>query len=58
MDDHHFDAFLTHLDGLLTTLVDVQARLVRVSEEQTITNHRLELLSRELIRQRRNGNPN
>jgi hypothetical protein len=58
LDDNQFDAFLAHLDGLLTTLVDVQGRLVRVSEEQSITNHRLELLILEVIRQRRNGNPN
>jgi hypothetical protein len=57
LDDARFDALLTHLDGLLATLVDVQARLVQVSEEQTRTNYRLELLIFELTGQRRNGNP-
>jgi hypothetical protein len=58
MDDQQFDAFLVHLDALLATLVEAQSRLVRVSEDQQLTNHRLELLRLELLRQRRNGNPN
>jgi len=64
MDDQQFDAFIQHLDELLAQLVALGTRQVtlgerqeRINAEQMLTNHRLELLILELIRQRRNGNP-
>jgi hypothetical protein len=65
LDDQQFDAFIVHLDELLAQLVALGTRQVtlgerqeRINAEQMLTNHRLELLILELIRQRRNGNPN
>ena len=58
MDDDQFDAFMQTLSGLLTEVVALNTRQVTMNERQEVTNQRLELLILELIRQRRNGNPN
>ena len=65
MDTNDYDALMTTLTGLLAEVVALNARQVitnerqtTINEQQVITNHRLELLILELIRQRRNGNPN
>jgi len=58
MEPEAFDAYIAHLDALLTELVSMQARQVAVSEQQALTNQRLELLILELVRQRRTGNQN
>jgi len=58
MESHEFDAFMVRFDALVTELVHLHQRQVAVSEQQALTNQRLELLILELVRQRRNGNPN
>jgi hypothetical protein len=57
MDDQQFDAFMTTLTDLLTEVAELCRRQERINAEQQITNHRLELLILEVLRQRQGDNP-
>ncbi len=64
MDDQQFDAFLATLTGLLTEVValntrqvTINDRQVTINDQQVLTNHRLELLILEMLRQRQGDTP-
>jgi hypothetical protein len=58
MDSDAYDALMLRMAAVLDKISESYDKLVEFTDEQRQINGRLEVLIREVIRQRRNGNPN
>jgi hypothetical protein len=58
MDSDAYDALMLRMAAVLDKISESYDKLVEFTDEQRQINGRLEVLIREVIRQRRNGNAN
>jgi hypothetical protein len=58
MDSDAYDALMLRMAAVLDKISESYDKLVEFTDEQRQINGRLEVLIREVLRQRRNGNPN